>query len=181
MEVTEGEEGSGVGLKKGVIDEATKREISRRFQEAAVGHLVMQLRRALRELESRNGLPDRLRNGVERRADPVQPVLSQRQEDGVTPIFPIRGLVVSGGVACNLYLRERYVAVPLPLHSTSIVIALATVCQGNMTNRVVRLREMLEAHSPERRIPLYYPPIELCTGGPIRPSLISTRASSRSR
>lgn len=59
------------GDQRGALD-ATKREVARLFQEAAVEHVVQKVRLAI-EREGRG----------------------------------IRGLVVSGGVACNLVLRGR--------------------------------------------------------------------------
>jgi tRNA A37 threonylcarbamoyltransferase TsaD len=107
------------------IPEPIQREVSRRFQEAAVGHLVLQLRRALRRLNSggsalapggtsgwdpREGLEEgrskeseREDEGLEKDERSERSERSERESRGIR----IKGLVVSGGVACNHYLRER--------------------------------------------------------------------------
>ncbi|KAI9632823.1 glycoprotease family-domain-containing protein [Dioszegia hungarica] len=84
--------------KEGVREEAIWREVGRRFQVAAVGHLVQQIRGVLK-----------------------------------TKVERVKGLVVSGGVASNLYLRHQ-------------------------------LQAMSDALPPGRKVKLYYPPLELCTG-----------------
>lgn len=57
--------------------------------------------------------------------------------------FPVKGLVVSGGVGSNKYLREQSVQVPRGADSR-----LKTMCDGIAGGGV----------------PTFYPPISLCTG-----------------
>lgn len=73
--------------KEGVREEAIWREVGRRFQVAAVGHLVQQIRGVLSGGDMTN-------------------VIDQREE-GETKVERVKGLVVSGGVASNLYLRHQ--------------------------------------------------------------------------
>jgi N6-L-threonylcarbamoyladenine synthase len=68
-------------LRGNVDEEASKREVSRIFQEAVIGHLCKKVGHAMASLE------------------------------------PVGGLVVSGGVASNQYLRQTYVLTrPLELY-----------------------------------------------------------------
>jgi N6-L-threonylcarbamoyladenine synthase len=71
--------------KEGVREEAIWGEVGRRFQAAAVGHLVQQIRGVL--------------NGGDMAVD--------QKEEGETKVERVKGLVVSGGVASNLYLRQQ--------------------------------------------------------------------------
>lgn len=87
------------------LSEAAQCEISRRFQQAAMGHLVLQVERAL-------GLPF-VRESVQGGAGEAGGEGGQGGESGesgedtVTLGQAVRGLVVSGGVAANGYLRQR--------------------------------------------------------------------------
>lgn len=95
---TVAEDGGTTGL-----TEADKAEISRVFQEAAVGHLVMQLQRALDLPVAEAGLSGRtadvrILQGAER-----------EEKDRLVRLRDVvKGLVVSGGVASNKYLRGRW-------------------------------------------------------------------------
>ncbi|WVW81984.1 hypothetical protein I302_103988 [Kwoniella bestiolae CBS 10118] len=90
------------------LGEGEKREYSRVFQEAAVGHLVFKLRQTISSL-------------------------SKDAQTGKN----IGGLVISGGVASNLYLRQRLEEMLDEIH-----------------------RGKAEG---EEKMKLYYPPIALCT------------------
>lgn len=92
-------------------DEARKREISRVFQEAVVGHLCTKVGHAMASLKE-----------------------------------PVGGLVVSGGVASNQYLRQVY------------------VCPFSILVLMFRLQETMIKLNPKSPISLYFPPIQLCTG-----------------
>lgn len=71
-----------------VDDEAIWREVGKRFQDAAVGHLVQQIKGVFENVEE---------GKVEGGEDFGGPEEAGRLE----------GLVVSGGVASNMFLRER--------------------------------------------------------------------------
>lgn len=72
--------------KVAVEEEAIRREVSRRFQQAAVEHLCQQIERVLRR--------------------PVEAVGDGEEVRGGTG-GEVKGLVVSGGVASNAYLRKQ--------------------------------------------------------------------------
>jgi tRNA A37 threonylcarbamoyltransferase TsaD len=111
---------SDVDSRAGISEEGIRREVSRRFQEAAAGQLVQQVRAYL------SGSP------------------SLMVGDGKE-----MGLVVSGGVASNLYIRER--CVYLRPHS----IIGADSCS---------LQAMADDRPGGTSLRLYYPPLALCTG-----------------
>lgn len=88
----------------GVLPEAIRREVAKRFQEAAVEHLVRQVRRAMQAYTQRVQ--------TDRKSTPPHAARVALQED--RPKLGelgrrLNGLVVSGGVASNAYLRDRYV------------------------------------------------------------------------
>ena len=90
---------------KGELTEEDKAELSRVFQEAAVEHLLMQLQRALdlplEEARLSGRAADvRVLQGSERKAREKKTKLGE----------VVKGLVMSGGVASNRYLRSRRVA-----------------------------------------------------------------------
>lgn len=84
---------------RGMDEHAIMREVARRFQEAAVGHLLQQIRRVLIRAPSRKKattVPDASINTTD------------IGESGA-PVGEVTGIVASGGVASNMYLRQQYV------------------------------------------------------------------------
>ena len=84
------------------LTEADTAEISRVFQEAAVQHLIMQLTRAL-------DLPLAEARLSERTADVriLHGDEKTRRDTKEKLRDIVKGLVVSGGVAANKYLRDK--------------------------------------------------------------------------
>lgn len=72
-------------IEKGVQEEAIWREVGKRFQVASVGHLVEQIKGVIGGNSRGDGEAKEGQGGDER----------------------VKGLVVSGGVASNLYLRQK--------------------------------------------------------------------------
>ena len=75
----------------------------------------------------------------------------------------VRSLVVSGGVASNQYLRERYVV--------------AQTARFERLMDLRRLRACLDQESPDEKISLVFPPPSLCTGRPYQHSLFEAEVA----
>lgn len=89
----------------GTIPESAQREISRLYQSAAIGHLIMQLKRCL-ELK----LPRKR----ESHRPNVESTQFYGQESGMKSAINgkrlrdvVSDIVVSGGVASNMFLRQQ--------------------------------------------------------------------------
>ena len=65
----------------------------------------------------------------------------------------VRCLVVSGGVASNQYLRERWV-----------MLVSFEVSDLRLLMVMIRLRACLDKENPDEHVPLVFPPPSLCTG-----------------
>lgn len=113
------------------IDMPTRRALARRFQSAAV-----------KQLE------DKLELGLSMLKEEEKARLKQLGEGSKVVRAPVNALVVSGGVASNLYLRQRHV----------IICCICFLC---LLAPVSRLQQCLKRHGG---IPFVAPPQALCTG-----------------